>query len=290
MFMSITTPNPSPSYITVGMNSLPKAVLAAADGARAEVYLHGGQVTSWIPAGGEERLFLSSTSGFQLDATIRGGIPVIFPQFGSFGPLEKHGFAREMEWELLKAEKQDSRFRAVFQLFDDEASRLIWPHAFQCQLAVTISGQQLETSLSVVNSGKEPFEFTGALHTYFRIGDIHETVIEGLGGLPFLDTVGGLTQRVQAEQNLSFVAETDRIFYHAPSRVILREPGRALVVEMNGFEDVVVWNPWIGLGSRLQDLEPDGYRRFVCIEAARIGNPVKLDPGQSWSGSQTLKA
>ena len=47
-----------------GANGLPKIVLSAPGGTRAEVYLNGGQVTSWMPAGGEERLFLSPASEF----------------------------------------------------------------------------------------------------------------------------------------------------------------------------------------------------------------------------------
>jgi glucose-6-phosphate 1-epimerase len=291
-FMSTNNPTPFSSAVTPGMNQLPKVILEGPNGARAEIYEHGGQVTSWIPAGGEERLFLSSASDFHTSATIRGGIPVIFPQFGSFGPMSKHGFARHMDWELLGAEKADpeSGISRAFRLRDDEAARKTWPHAFECTMAVTLGAKQLDTRLSVVNTGPEPFTFTGALHTYLRVADIRSTVIEGLGGLPYTDTVGGLTPRIQEAAELSFQAETDRIFYQAPRRLVLREPSRELVVEMTGFEDAVIWNPWSELGSTLKDLEPDGYLRFVCIEAAQIGHPVTLDPGESWRGSQTLKA
>ena len=65
-----------------GAGGLPKIVLEAPDGARAELYLHGAHVTAWTPAGaGDERLFLSAASEFRADAAIRGGVPVIFPQF-----------------------------------------------------------------------------------------------------------------------------------------------------------------------------------------------------------------
>jgi glucose-6-phosphate 1-epimerase len=33
----------------------------------------------------------------------------------------------------------------------------------------------------------------------------------------------------------------------------------------------------------------DGYERMVCLEAAQIGTPVVLLPGQAWSGAQTLR-
>ena len=67
---------------------------------RLKIYLHGAHVTSWVPAGGDERLFLSQKSEFRPGAAIRGGVPVIFPQFGGLGTLPKHGFARTLPWDL----------------------------------------------------------------------------------------------------------------------------------------------------------------------------------------------
>ena len=34
----------------------------------------------------------------------------------------------------------------------------------------------------------------------------------------------------------------------------------------------------------------DGYRRMLCIEAAAIDKPVRLDAGRTWLGRQTLTA
>ena len=68
---------------------------------RPTVYLHGAHVTSWKPARDhDERLFLSERSEFRAGTAIRGGIPVIFPQFAAEGPLPRHGFARTSEWTL----------------------------------------------------------------------------------------------------------------------------------------------------------------------------------------------
>ena len=37
-------------------------------------------------------------------------------------------------------------------------------------------------------------------------------------------------------------------------------------------------------------MEPEGYRRMVCVEAAAIGLPIRLAPAASWSGVQILHA
>ena len=42
------------------------------------------------------------------------------------------------------------------------------------------------------------------------------------------------------------------------------------------------------LAARLADLDPDGYRRFVCVEAAIFRAPIVLEPYQTWRGGQTL--
>ena len=84
----------------VPADDLPKVMLTHRSGARAEAYLHGAHVTSWRNAAGDELLFLSRESDFTAGRPIRGGIPVIFPQFGS-GALVQHGFARSSEWQLV---------------------------------------------------------------------------------------------------------------------------------------------------------------------------------------------
>jgi glucose-6-phosphate 1-epimerase len=271
-----------------GTNGLQKVVLNSPGNSCAEIYLHGAQVTSWKPAGGEEQLFLSRTSEFGPNASIRGGVPVIFPQFGKEGPLPRHGFARRMEWTFVKAEEGPSGVTASFQFRDDQATRRIWPHAFLAGLTVTVGGQHMTLTLSITNMAHETFSFTGALHTYLHVFGIQDAFIEGLGGRTYLDTVGSRAEKVQQEEKLAFKGEVDRIYFNAPPEVVLHDRQRQVNVSTQGFTDMVVWNPWAELGATLSDLEPEGYRHMVCIEAAAIGQPVSLAPGESWSGTQKL--
>ena len=91
-----------------GAGGLPRVAMSSRDGARAEIYLHGAQLTSWVPAGSSsDRIFLSGRSRFSEGAAIRGGIPVGFPQFAAQGPLPNHGFARVLRWELARADLDD---------------------------------------------------------------------------------------------------------------------------------------------------------------------------------------
>ncbi len=156
------------SFPTVpGAGGLPKVVLSSRDGARAEIYLHGAQLTSWIPAGSSaDRLFLSARSRFSDGAAIRGGIPVSFPQFAAQGPLPNHGFARVMRWELARADiDDDGSACAVLRLGDSDATRQLWPHAFALELSVRLSGASLDVGLGVVNTGADTLRLhRGASH------------------------------------------------------------------------------------------------------------------------------
>jgi glucose-6-phosphate 1-epimerase len=281
---------PESTYIlTEGEGRQPKVMLFAPDGARAEIYLHGAHVTSWVPVGGDEQLFLSPLSQFSPRTSIRGGVPVIFPQFSGEGPLPKHGFARKQDWQFIDAVVANDGVEARFQVGDDESTRAIWAHKFLTEVKVWVGGTRLQVTLNVTNVDASPFQFTAALHTYFGVKDISDAAVEGLIGSPYLDTVGQRVNRLQDEQLLIFTREVDRIYTNAPRQLVLQESNRRLTIKSGGFSDAVVWNPWAELSAALPDMEPDGYRRMLCIEAAVVGRPIELDPGQHWSGYQRIE-
>jgi glucose-6-phosphate 1-epimerase len=270
------------SLLIPGMNGLPKVILSSPDGSRAEVYLHGSHITSWIPSGNEEQLYLSAASEFRDGAAIRGGVPVVFPQFSTWGPLPKHGFARNHAWDLISAGDGS----AYFQLRDSDVTRAIWPHAFLAEFAVTVRERQLIMELAITNRGEQAFDFTAALHTYLRVDDITATQIENLSGLKYFDAV--LKQEaMQAEDALTFPGEIDRVYFDA-ARVIVRDGHRSCEVQNSGFPDSVIWNPGAKLAAALTDLDPGGYRHFVCVEAAIFREPIILEPYQTWRGGQAL--
>ena len=276
-----------PTAPIAGAGGLLKLQLIAPDGARAEIYLHGAQVTSWIPAGGSERLFMSHASQFSEDAPIRGGIPVVFPQFGAMGPLPPHGLARLMRWKFAGATLEGANAVAAFQLGDTEHSRRLWDYPFFAELTVAVGGSQLAVTLAITNIGSEAFSFTSGLHTYFSIDDIATTAVEGLTGLRYRDAAAGWTDHQETASRLVFQGEVNRIYFAAPDEVRLIEPGRATVIQSTGFPEVVVWNPAAKCAT-MPDLEPDDYRRFACVEAALIAAPRQLEPGERWQGAQRL--
>ena len=228
---------------------------------------------------------------------LRGGVPVIFPQFGGFGSLPFHGFARGLLWDLVAAASHpddgrphgpgDGEAMAEFALRDSEATRAVWPHAFRATLTVHAGGPRLRVALGVTNTGAQPFSFTAALHTYIRVADLAQTTLEGLAGLRYFDHQNGDVMRMESESRVGFSSPVDRIYYGVPGAIVAHEPGRQLRIEAAGFPDAVVWTPWTGA---VKNLESDGYRHFVCVEAAAVQTPITLAPGGRWRGEQTLIA
>lgn len=275
-----------------GMEAL---VLKAPDGAQATLLLHGGHVLSWVPVGGDEQLYLSPTSAFATGQAVRGGVPVIFPQFGARGQGPRHGFARSRPWQLVSAEQGKDDAMAVLRLVDDDASRLVWPHRFELELCVRVAGRSLEMELACENQGETTMEFSTALHTYLRVGQLSDASLQGLSGVHYWDAVAGREQMQRTDLLLPGspgLEDLDRIYYQAKQDLLLKEHGisrqRQLLIRQQGFEDVVVWNPGAEKCAQLSDMPDEDYQHMLCVEAATIERPVQLPPGETWVGMQSL--
>jgi len=267
----------------------PALALRAPDGASAVVLLHGAQVVSWQPAGGGERLFLSERSRFGAGASVRGGMPVIFPQFNERGALPRHGLARTRPWQVARAEAGADDALAVLQLTDDAATRELWPHRFALELTVCVRGDRLDVELAVSNTGESTFDFMAALHTYLRVAEVEAARLTGLHGCRYEDFTSGTTHLDEADA-VRVDREIDRIYYGVSTPLVLAEAQRRLCIEAANFPDVVVWNPWQEKAAAMADLQATDFRRFLCVEAALIDKPVRLAAGEQWWGRQTLIA
>lgn len=266
--------------------------LAAPDGATVSLSLHGGHVLSWTPVGAPEQLYLSPRSEYAAGKAIRGGVPVCFPQFAERGPLPKHGFARTLPWELVSQEQGQDDALAVLRLRDSDATRAIWPHAFELELSVRVSGRLLDIELACENTGDAPLQFTTALHTYLRVADLDAVSVEGLSGLRYFDSI----KQAEALQRMDLlltgekgVLDLDRIYFGVKERPLLvAEERRQVLIKQQGFDDAVVWNPGPERCAKLADMPPEGWSEMLCVEAANIGRPIELQPGESWVGRQSL--
>lgn len=283
---------PDAISIRAGMNDLPKIILTQQSGARAEVYLYGAHLTSWIDATGAELLLLSRQVIFEPGRAIRGGIPVIFPQFGS-GALPQHGLARISEWQLADTGVlADGALFIELSLRDSSETLAHWPHPFGLCLKFTLRENSLTIDMRVDNTGTESFDFQAVLHSYFRVANIQQTALQGLEGVTFIDTLRGNIHEVETRPSIRFDVEIDRIYQQAPDYLQLDDEGNArqITIEKQQMPDVVVWNPWIVRSQQLHDLADDDYLNFVCVETGNMATTLPLLPGKSWQGKTILRS
>lgn len=284
------------AVVTTGTGGMEKVLLTHPDsGATSELYLHGAHVTSWRPAAGaEDVLFLSRAARFEPGQAIRGGIPVIFPQFAGRGPFVRHGFARTSFWHPLPPEiappVADGESAVTLRLDDSPETQALWPHPFRAELTVTLAPGRLAVALAVENRARGALEFTAALHTYLRVDDVSEAEVTGLAGAGYESGAEGVERAVERAEAVRVAGELDRIYHDVPTPLELRGAagGRTVTVTADDFADVVLWNPGPEKARALPDLADDEWRRMLCIESAAVGRPVRLAPGASWTGRQTL--
>lgn len=277
----------------IDWQGLPAIALKLAQGDSVLLSLQGAQVLSWVSQG-QERLFLSPKAAHDGRAAIRGGIPVCFPQFNQRGPLVKHGFARISQWLSDAAQPLgEDGVQISLRLTDDEASRAVWPHAFEAALTVQLQPGVLRVELAVHNRGQQDLPFTAALHSYLRVPQVEQASLQGLEGLTYWDAAAAEpdTHITQAGP-VTFGAETDRVYPCAAQALQLQSAGKPWlqIAQDAPWSETVVWNPGPALCATLKDMETDSWQHMLCVEAATIDAAVVVAPGQCWQAAQTLKS
>lgn len=258
-----------------GPGGLPVAILNS-DLSSATLSLYGAHLLSFIPAGNTDLLWVSSHSPFEEGKAIRGGIPVCFPWFGPHpdgAPMPQHGFGRLMYWNPCATGKTETGVTFIeLELLSNEETFRYFPGHFRATLRVELN-QHCRVSLTVTNTGKESFELSGALHSYFRVSDIRNITVEGLQNLVYLEA-GSDEKHIQTDATLAFTGETNRRYLGITHECLLNDPGlnRSIRISKEGSRVNVVWNPWEAVCRTMKDMAPDDYLRFLCIEPA---NAVK---------------
>jgi len=277
--------------IVAGAGGLAKVVVTL-PAATAEIYLHGAQVTSFVPAGHEDVLFLSELSRFEDGRAIRGGVPVCFPWFRGKADEAKapaHGVVRTRAWELVSMTANGAIATVVFATISDAASLAWWPHAFRLIHRVTI-GAELRMELLATNTGTVPMRIEEALHSYHRVGDVRQVRIAGLDEVRLLDNMDGNREKVQRGDVL-FTKAMDNAYLETRSALALIDPllGRQIQIEKEGSATTVVWNPWAEGAKALADLGDDEWTQFACVEASNIlSGAVEIAAGATHAMSAVI--
>jgi len=232
-----------------------------------------------------EVLWLSTVANYQVGKAIRGGIPICWPWFGNHPSdpnLPAHGFARTSNWQLRDCiANDDGSTELILSLTSTVETLRLWPHEFTLELRVTL-GEQLKLALTTHNTGSKPLTLSSALHTYFGVKDIAQTVVNGLDGARYFDK----NSNDFANQcgPLVITKATDHVYQNtiASCELIDQAADRILTISKEHSETTVIWNPWQDAAHNMQDFDDQGYKQMICIEAANFDlDAVHLAPGNS---------
>ncbi|KAI1342915.1 galactose mutarotase-like domain-containing protein [Xylariaceae sp. FL0016] len=305
-----TTPGlpPQPQVNISHGNSRVSAVLPS--GESVEILLFGATVVSWKDRAGSERLWVSDAAKLDGSKAVRGGIPLVFPVFGTApdhaatSKLPQHGFARNSRWEFLgkstsesspSTGSSDASVKLDFGLSSatlPEEARAAWPFTFSAIYSVTLTPDSLSTGIVITNDGDKPFESQILMHTYLRVKDITQVSVTGLEDSEYLDKVDGAKAKTQSGA-VSITGETDRVYTPAkgPAHPVAVTEGGATTYSLtrDNLKDLVVWNPWTEKAKGMGDFEPkEGFKNMICVEAGAVRGWNMLEPGDAFEGAQVI--
>lgn len=262
------------------------------EGSGAEVYAYGSHATGWTSKDGVQRLYMSSKAEHQDGKALRGGMPICWPQFNSWGPLScKHGFVRANgNWQLAGGTQTASgeHNSIAFKITDDEASNKLFPNRFELIVTHSIEDDALHTNVAVKNNNPFGFSFSFQflLHTYLAVPDIEAISIKGLQGTKYMDGLRDRQVFPEEEELLGIHSETDRVYMSTGALDLQYGDGSSLQITKEGLADTVVWNPW---DTPPGDVGEGEWRKFVCIESGQVENAVTLAAGETWTASQQMR-
>lgn len=256
--------------------------------AKALISIYAGQVLSFSPAGKtDDLLFLSKKAYYQAGKAIKGGVPLCWPWFGP-DPEGKgrpaHGFVRNRMWDIIETNvAANGDIKVVLGLTDTPDTQSIWPHAFILRLEITV-GDTLNLALVTRNTGNQTLTITQAFHTYFSVGDIHQTRVSGLEGRQYIDKVDGGKQKMQSGA-VTISSEVDRIYLDVLDDLVIHDPAlkRRIRIASQGSQTAVVWNPWVKISTEMADLQDDDYLRMLCVETTNAAtDSITIQPGSEF--------
>jgi glucose-6-phosphate 1-epimerase len=206
----------------------------------------------------------------------RGGIPVLFPQFAHNGHLKKHGFVRDMEWDLMYELQDEEQAIIEYDCNINAEDFPEWPYNAKLSLFCEMANNVIVIKLLIINTDNNPFVFTGGLHPYFAISSREQIAINGVEDISYSDSFP------EIPFNLSGNSLIERLY---DSKVPIRfyNGENWLTIKSAGFNSWMIWNPGQEGASSINDLPNEDYSKFICIEPI-INTPKRLESGELFIG------
>ncbi|MFR7897300.1 aldose 1-epimerase family protein [Turicibacter sanguinis] len=225
--------------------------------------------------------------------------PILFPIVGRLAKnqylydgksysLSQHGFARDLEFELV----EQGSDTVWFELKANDVTREMYPFNFVLRIGYVLEDETLAVKWQVLNHCEEVMPFSIGAHTAFstklasddEYSDyyLHFETNEGISTYLFDNETGRVyEEKEQIIDKLKLLPLSKELFEEYPTLIIENEAAitlgcynheREVVVRFDGFPYVGIWSPINALGE-IAD--------FVCIEpwygvADTVGEPQEL--------------
>jgi len=260
----------------------------------AVISLQGAQLLEYKSDSFDPLLWLSPNCNFTPGVALRGGVPLCLPWFGVH-PTDKqkpkHGFARNLFWQLAEAHsRMDGSVELEF-LFTSEANEL-FPYDFSVELRM-ILGDSATLEMTVNNTDSEPFDFSWAMHNYYRVFNLQQTRVKGLSDKTYKDNLEGLIEKYQ-QDDVNFMVPLDRVYPNIEESLVidLGDASQQVIhIQHDNCPSVVVWNPGNEAAAKIEDIGEGQEAYYVCVERGAVMQEAwHLIAGASAGASMSFKA
>lgn len=296
--------------------SFTRTLTHTASGASCQIHDFGACLLSYKTGGPDARECIFQSRDAKLDGSkaVRGGIPLVFPQFGQPDKsMPQHGFLRTNFWKADDSSVYDTSDGAgityKLQLKDVQNSRGgVWGEdtEYDCSFKynIKIDSKTVTTSLEITNTGDKKFQFQTLLHTYYRVDgnealDGSSCYVKGLKGYMVADKVSE-EEYTCGSDPIVIEGLTDRIYTPVAGKDIVDVTvgvgnGKLLKLTASGKcgdnnvpVSCVVWNPNKEKAAGMSDFGDDQYHDMICVEPG-ILDLTSLEVGQTASLTQTTE-
>lgn len=228
----------------------------------------------------------------------RGGIPILFPQFADRGKLTKHGFVRNVNWDLISKTTNGNIEVIEYQLVINKGDQSSWPYSAKLiyQVEHNSFSNEISAKLSIENTGDEMFTWTGGLHPYFALDDLETTKVQGLQNYS-VENRYDASKVKQEDEFVTFSEDVYECLFIKPvesttnptnSSVKIITNSRVINISSVNFDNWMVWNPGKEGAKALSDMPSDEWNKFVCVEPVIVSSPKEIKPGETFSGQMNI--
>lgn len=212
---------------------------------------------------GEELLYLDKDTFYDINANIRGGIPILFPICGQLKSgkyelngkeyaMKNHGVARNRAWEVIGTNTKDEA-SITLRLTSDEETMKEFPFEFELVFKYTLKKDKLIIEQKYQNKSNENMPMYAGFHPYFKTK--HKNIAYTTDAKQYLDYNDMEIKNYEGSINLEGMKEST-VFLDAKERKIsfsMLDNEKSLHMRYGSeFKYIVLW-------------QVDG-KDFICVE------------------------